>query len=244
MRQTNQAIMADVDDAINVKRIANNTVRYERPNGDVVWRLHNTDIVVKHVDGTFTLNSGGWKTVTTKDRINTYAPAYLYSGDGVWYIRGGVPFYDGMKVDAGGQAIDAPAATSEAKEAKVLKAKITKFVRMIDACEELPTPSNGDCWICSMMHPEPSRNNKPSANQMNPGASGPSGDPSCLMSHIDEGYLHGSLLVNAMRWKGYSDEGISLYYYNANRFDGRFGRDVFKRALRGYLGRKLGLVIR
>jgi len=55
---------------------------------------------------------------------------------------------------------------------------------------------------------------------------------------MDEGYLHGSLLVNAMRWAGYKDEGISLCYGMAKRGN----RDAFKRALRRYLKRKLGLV--
>src|SRR6188768_2137912 len=100
MRQTNSQIMASVTDAVKVKRIANNTVKYERANGDVVYRLHNTDVVTKHANGTFTLNSGGWKTVTTKDRINLYAPARVHSDKGVWYVRNGVPFYDGMRVDA------------------------------------------------------------------------------------------------------------------------------------------------
>jgi hypothetical protein len=53
--------MADVADATTHKRVANNTVRYDRANGDTVWRLHNTDVVTKHADGSFTLNSGGWR---------------------------------------------------------------------------------------------------------------------------------------------------------------------------------------
>jgi len=244
MRQTNQQIMADVTDAVNVKRIANNTVKYERMNGDVVYRLHNTDIVTKHSDGTFTLNSGGWKTITTKDRINLYAPAHVYSGNGTWYVEK-IPFFDGMRVNADGTVIgaDQDKADKAEKEAKALKAKIAKFVRKIDDCEELPMPNSGDCWICGMFHPEPANDgNKLEFNHIK-GQSGPGGDLTCLMSHIDEGYLHGSLLVNAMRWKGYTDQGISLYYGMAQR-PGRGNRDAFKRALRQYLGRKLGLVIR
>lgn len=246
MRQTNQAIMSGIDDAVKVKRIANNTVKYERPNGDIVYRLHNTDVVTKHVDGTFTLNSGGWKTPTTKDRINLYAPARVYSGKGLWYVGGykkpPMLFYDGIRINAEGQDINPPVvASSIEKDAKALKAKITKFVRLIDDCETLPTPDSGDCWHCMMFQAEKARDNKPSANQMNPGASGPFGDTEHLISHMDEGYVHGSLLVNAMRWAGYSDEGISIYYGMAQR-EGRGNRDTFKRAVRRYLKRKLGLV--
>lgn len=37
---------------------------------DIVLKLHNTIIVRYHRDGTFTINTGGWNTVTTKSWIN------------------------------------------------------------------------------------------------------------------------------------------------------------------------------
>lgn len=42
-------------------------------------RLHNTDVVTYHPDGTATLYTGGWMTVTTKDRINAWSPARVSS---------------------------------------------------------------------------------------------------------------------------------------------------------------------
>jgi hypothetical protein len=50
-------------------------------------RLHDTDVVTLHPDGSYTLDSGGWRTVTTKDRINRYAPVRLYSDKRVWWLR-------------------------------------------------------------------------------------------------------------------------------------------------------------
>jgi len=53
---------------------------------------------------TITLNSGGWKTKSTKERINRHLPDgfKLYQEDNEWYLeRDGeedIYFYDGMKV--------------------------------------------------------------------------------------------------------------------------------------------------
>ena len=51
-------------------------------------RLHKTNVVTFHSDGSIVLDSGGWKTVTTKDRINCALPPgwSVYSTRGVWYL--------------------------------------------------------------------------------------------------------------------------------------------------------------
>lgn len=67
------------------RKLQNNTYLVERGSNYAV-RLHNTDVVAIHADGTYTLNTGGWETVTTKDRINGYGPARVYSHRGVWAV--------------------------------------------------------------------------------------------------------------------------------------------------------------
>lgn len=52
------------------KRWRNNGWTWVEPNGDVVYSLHRTEIVVGHADGSITINNGGWNTVTTKRAIN------------------------------------------------------------------------------------------------------------------------------------------------------------------------------
>lgn len=80
---------------------------------DYVVRLHDTDVVTLHPNGSYTLNSGGWRTVTTKDRINRYAPVAVFQRKGQWFVAahqstGGwdfdnaVPFEDGMVVSIAG----------------------------------------------------------------------------------------------------------------------------------------------
>ena len=55
-----------------------------------------------------------------------------------------------------------------------------------------------------------------------------------LFSHVDENYLHGSLMVNAMRATGHNDAAIGTRYQMNLR-------STFKRALRRYLLRSFGL---
>lgn len=57
----------------NSKKIGNNTSLVDLENR-IVIRLHNTNVVTFYEDGRTLLNSGGWKTVTTKDRMNKYLP--------------------------------------------------------------------------------------------------------------------------------------------------------------------------
>jgi hypothetical protein len=85
--QDAQTRMARAQDRGYGKRrlLQNNTYLVQRGE-DYAVRLHNTDVVTIHADGTYTLNTGGWETVTTKDRINGYGPARVYSHRGVWAV--------------------------------------------------------------------------------------------------------------------------------------------------------------
>jgi hypothetical protein len=95
------------------KKLENNTYMMFLPGGplDIAVRLHSTNVVTLHADGTYTLDSGGWRTVTTKDRINKYAPLdpsrHVYQLKGQWYIDSDcvgsdhnfyrIPFFDGIR---------------------------------------------------------------------------------------------------------------------------------------------------
>lgn len=68
------------------KPVANNT-RVERRNEDTyALRLHATDIATFHRDGRIEINSGGWRTVTTKDRLGAVT-RHVYSERGTWYVQ-------------------------------------------------------------------------------------------------------------------------------------------------------------
>lgn len=71
------------------RKLAGNT--YLEGNPDRGWygiRFHSTLIVVFHSDGRITLNTGGWKTATTKKRINdALVGVSLYQEKFVWYLQ-------------------------------------------------------------------------------------------------------------------------------------------------------------
>ena len=90
----------------DTRKVGNNTYAEILPDGSVGIMLHSTYVVTIHPDNSATLNSGGWQTVTTKDRINQYSPVRVYQRKEVWYTNcvgssgcaNLFPFYDGMVV--------------------------------------------------------------------------------------------------------------------------------------------------
>lgn len=87
-----------------IVRLDNNTVLYKKPDDSFAVRLHNTEVVTIYPDGSYRLDSGGYRTVTTKDRINRYGPVRVYAERGVWYFGRGVLFRDDVIVTAADQA--------------------------------------------------------------------------------------------------------------------------------------------
>lgn len=86
------------------KKLENNTY-LERIDYDTIGvKLHATYVVRIHANGTFTLHSGGWQMVTTKDRINGYSPVRVHAKKRVWYV-GDTRFEEGMRVDSNGKIV-------------------------------------------------------------------------------------------------------------------------------------------
>lgn len=202
----------------SAKRVDNNTYRIEYEDGSIAIRLHDTDVVTFKGD-TITLNSGGWQTVTTKDRINEHAPIYIVQRKGQWFAGAKEHrFYDGMQFNYMGELLTQPLPNND-KEVADMKKKIKKYVDLITP-DNLPTPSNGDCWFCLMRD----KDGKTMGDL--------SKDNDHLLSHLDEGYLHGSILVNAMNEAGYVDRQIAVHYSMKLA-------STFKRAVRKYLTKRL-----
>lgn len=59
-----------------------NTRLHRLDKDRIAVALHSTNVVIFHRDGSFVLNTGGWKTNVTIDRIKTYCPIRL------WITRG------------------------------------------------------------------------------------------------------------------------------------------------------------
>jgi hypothetical protein len=82
------------------RKVGNNTYAEILPDGSVGIMLHGTTVVRIHPDNSATLNTNGWYTSTTKDRINQYSPVRVYQCKGEWYLNNdeNTPYVDGMTV--------------------------------------------------------------------------------------------------------------------------------------------------
>jgi len=192
-----------------------NTIKYGIRNGDLIdqyLRYQDTDIIRWCADGSIVLNSGGWRTVTTKARYSEHLTGIrVWQERGVWYVTtaaGKFEFYDGMVIYPDGSTIDT--GTAESDRSKDLTKQIAKYCKLVTP-DNLPAPNGGDCWICCMFERD-----------------GNKSDTDHLQSHMEEGYMHGSILVNAMRAAGYNDMQIGVHYHMKLA-------DTFKRALRRFL---------
>jgi len=188
-----EEIFLTAKDGPSGKPLANNT-RLHKRGDDYAVRLHLTDVVTIHRDGSYTLNSGGWQTITTKERINRFSPASVYSDRKTWLV-GGSLFEDGMKVGSGGSAL----IHKDPSEGFALQRKLDKLVRdyINGFCElieskELKDPDGGDCWFCCMFDK----------------AMGKSASVDHLFSHFEEPYYVPSLLVNALKEQGHEHVGF------------------------------------
>ena len=76
------------------RKIGNNTYAYIEYDGSVSIALHGTVVVRLFENGLVQLNSGGWRTSTTKNRINKYSPVSIYQKNYEWFLRDGRPFED------------------------------------------------------------------------------------------------------------------------------------------------------
>jgi hypothetical protein len=89
------------------KLVRNNTRLTEYVDGRRTLRLHATDIITWKPDGKIILNSGGWRTHTTKERLNAYINMYnttnycIYQRRFEWFLQDGdetIEFSDGMEL--------------------------------------------------------------------------------------------------------------------------------------------------
>lgn len=75
-----------------MNRIGKTATSIERKQGGLVSvRYHSTEVVRVAADGTVTLNTGGWRTATTKARMNQAANEFglgymVYQEKGDWFV--------------------------------------------------------------------------------------------------------------------------------------------------------------
>jgi hypothetical protein len=139
---------------IRARKVANNTIEFELPASRAPKRVvqhQDTEIVIFNPDGSLTLDSGGWRTVTTKERMNRYLPLGwgLYSDRG-WKVRTPMAtyaFFDGMTLRRDGtlSAAQQRRMDRHARQAEADKKLIARAIKRLNA-KGWDDPS-GDPWL-------------------------------------------------------------------------------------------------
>ena len=203
------------------RKLFNNTYVSRDYAGSMVIRYHNTDIIVISPENNYLLNSGGWRTVTTKARMSRFTPARIYQEKHVWYISPGpIPFFDGIIVDITGQPINATATSARKAVSgeRTLQKQIDRMITKLIKLDHLPEPNHGDCWGCLFAAKDGQR---------------PLGSD-CVLQHLKEGYLHGSLILRAMQARGHTDVSIAIHW-NGWRNNDDWSRQTIVRTMRMFL---------
>lgn len=216
------------------KPIDNNTRLFWRDDEAIALRLHNTDILTFYPNGDVRFNSGGWKTVTTKSRLNEYGPARIWSDRGEWVIND-KPFLDGCVLKADG-TMKGVGDGKTLQQQRDLRKAATKFaadyVKHL-AEGKMNAPSSGDCWFCCLHDVKTGK---------------PFGDHQAdhIKAHIRECYYVPSLIWNAMDALGASD--YYKQWVNArqhNNAEKMYGDDFMperlRKFVRRYVLRELGM---
>ncbi len=128
-----------------------------REDGFIYLMYHGTNIVCLAPNGDITLASGGWRSLTTKARINEVLPRnwLLYSHQGIWYLadpwgRKHV-FADGMTIKYRGKKVIGAGQPIRPKDLKQLKDDIRRYASCyVQALVEegLRPPTSEDCPLC------------------------------------------------------------------------------------------------
>lgn len=159
---------------------------------------HNNPVVNFFPDGTVTYSSCGWKTPTTKERINWFLPDgfYLYQEKSVWYLSQGLRWdnnsgtrhiwADGIAIK-NGQVYNAGIEDNSKQTIKAIKKFVDGYIKALLAME-VEHPSAGDCWYCLMQ----TTDGQNLGEQIN--------NTEHILSHFEESYYVPSLLSNAFKY--------------------------------------------
>lgn len=220
-----EILQAQQKRGLDKKKLANNTYLLK---GDKYFaiQLHDTEIVKIHEDDIYELNSGGWQTVTTKARLNEFAPCQISQKRGVWYLKDTV-YFDGIRVRKNGEIINNDSAPDNLIERrKRLDRMISKYIRAFAADVKgngLENPGAGDCLYCQIYLQQPKESQA-------------SEDLLHIYSHLEEEYFVPSLLFRAVKERGYGDPSFIWAMIKADAQKGR--DDLLKQCLRSFFSKR------
>lgn len=237
------------------KLIGLNTRIQRHENGDIGVTLHSTEVARWDSNGMLEVSTGGWNTVTTRERLNRYLPrgVNVFTKRGVLYIGNGESeklFVDGGKVTPTGELVGFQDANGSARGTEKLRRQVKTFAKSyIEAMKtgKIPAPSSGDCWYCAMRVQSPVEDQGKTLGEA-------SKDSSHIVEHMKENYFVPSLLVRATeqfgaspvanqciasQWAGNTtdeirEEARTAYFYG-------IGWQQLEKTLRRYVMRQFGV---
>jgi hypothetical protein len=228
--------------------IAHNTRVIQLDDGTIGIKLHDTYIIKYYsnlLDGKYydlkddsiQLNTGGWKTVTTRDRMNRFCPLHVWTESNIMYVskhnwytiyqnkKNGIEskvfhFRDRMWFNPDGKVwvkensepirLKPFSKKEEQKKRKQLKAINTFICNYVNKLTsgKMGKPGGGDCFYCQ--------------GESNPNCTTEFGtlskdegykkldkpNPDHLISHIKEKYYVPSIVWSAIRSECYDSEGV------------------------------------
>lgn len=172
----------------NRRKLDRHTYAERRDNGAIAVKFWDTDILTFKSDGSCVATSGGFRTVTTKDRLNRFLPtgAAIFQRKGIWFWSAKDQigaFTDGDSISADGTITMQHPGT---KDSVALRNRIRKYAALYSNLP-LPEPSGADCWHCHFTTQE----GKSLGDSIK--------DTGHLESHMEEGYVVPSLAFHAMK---------------------------------------------
>lgn len=184
-------------------------------------KLHNTIVVTYTKTGELILSTGGWHTVTTKDRINSYTPNWIrvFSEKGEWRVQyrpfgddvPSVPYTDGVTFEinslAGTAWTPVPGTYPDESQERLAREARKKLKADVDAYLKKTQPSlanwkqqldggeglnvSGDCWYCLGL--------------VSNFDGSPANSNDHLWQHLRDSYVFPSLFVVAYADRGFRD---------------------------------------
>jgi len=213
----------------NIRKAGHSTVMWDEGSEDgdigVTCLMYHKTIIVKKYQDKYVLNSGGYRTQTTKLRITEYLEGewYIHQANGHWRVstplESGIFFYDGIVFSIEGKLLSENKEPNVAKEMRIRKA-IKSYCDHIKKLDKLPQPSSGDCWYCCMVT-EGENKQLVDATKNN----------DHIEAHVKDHYIHGSLILNALKEGGYNKEQMATAFH--------FCRHNVVRAVRSYIIKRL-----
>lgn len=237
------------------KKFANNTYLERRDASTIALKLHRTDVVTFHQHSPYragasgiravTLNTDGWFTVTTKERINTVLdwPMRVASERGTWIVTlngwqdtsNAVRFTDGITFESLHGTMRPVERTLLPDEDQArqdrhntsMRRLINRYVTGLTA-ETLDTSHDTSNWACTLCRPfnyvphtgAPDRHRVITVGDAME-------DTQHLVEHMHNGEYPYQLLYAAVAERGYIAGNVVGH------------RDIVKRALRVYLANRL-----